>query len=274
MPEPTVVNPVVESALTPEQLEEQRIAREKADAIKAAEEAEKALKKDKEKVLEDLVAQGILKKVHGVYVDAKFDVKLTKEFKDLQNKHIQNVNDTKDSISKLETDLADTKKKLMSKEELEKAEKEELQAKVSKISTDLEIEKKNSQNAQVELLKNQLAGAKGLPVTYLKYVHGNTPEELEASITQVMEDYKLAADKITKDEADKMAKSAAEEAVIKTKKDTEEALRKRGNSTEGAGIEPGHIFSRSEIREMKPEVYKIHRDEIRKQQDSGQIKNE
>jgi len=237
-------------------------AKEEAD-LKAKEKAEAEVKKQ----IDNLVKLGILKKEGGILVEAKFDPTLTPAYKELNTTVVQKISAATERVSQLEKELEKTSNVLKSKEDMEAAEKQRMTEELSKLKSDLTIESQKQKEATVQLLKTQTAVKKGLPFNFLAYVTGETAEAIEASVNKVMGDFALQANKFTKEQLEAAEAAAAD----KASKETEEKLKPRGKSTQNAA-EPGHVFSREEIRRMSSAEFAANRVEILRQQSEGLIK--
>jgi len=248
--------------------EAEKKAKDEADA-KAKAEAEEKAKAEAEvkKQLDDLVKRGILKKEGGVLVEAKFDPTLTPAYKELNTTVVQKISAATDRVAQLEKELEKTSNVLKSKEDMEAADKQRMTEELSKLKSDLTIENQKAREAGIQLLKTQTAVKKGLPFNFLAYVTGETAEAIEASVEKVMGDFALQANKFTKEQLQAAEAAAAE----KASKETEEKLKPRGKSTQNAA-EPGHIFTREEIRRMTSAEFAANRVDILRQQSEGLIK--
>jgi CRISPR/Cas system-associated exonuclease Cas4 (RecB family) len=208
-----------------------------------------------------------LKKDGDFVVEANYDPTLSPAYKALNDTHValtQKINSerkaTEKSIKELQAQLSENKT-------MAEGDKEGVAARLQELETNLSISQKDAKAAQVELLKVQTAAAKFLPYAYIKYVSGETSEEIAKSVDEVSTDFKLQTNKISKEDLDAAVATAAEAARI----ETAESLKTRGKNTEGGGA-VDHVYTRAEIMVMSLAEYKSHRAEIEKQQNEGLIK--
>jgi hypothetical protein len=183
---------------------------------------------------------------------------------------VTKLQETGKQVAELKGKLEETSKKLKSKEDIDADEKRQLTETLESTKTALLLKEKEIKEARITALKSTMAAQKGLPFNYLDYVRGESPEEIESSVNKVMEDFALQRSKIPAAEAKKLA----DEAAAKARKETEESLKAKGKSTEGNEVKTGYIYSRSEISKMSIDEFQRNKQEIRRQQDEGIIRNE
>lgn len=208
------------------------------------------------------------KKVGEFVVDAAFDPTLSPQYKDLNNQVIALTQKSEAERVSMTEQLDALKLKLTDKKDIEQSEKVQLQDQISSLQVSIDVAKKDAAAANVQLLKIQTASSQGLPYNYVSYVSGETLEEIEISVKKVLDDFKVQTNKFTQAELDAASQTAAE----KAKTDTEEALKSHGISTDGAGGDEDHIYTRQEISVMDMTEYAKHRDKIQEQESKGLIK--
>lgn len=184
-------------------------------------------------------------------VDAATVAKLTEEkiaaeqrAKDLEKKLSQIREDSKkrdEEIEAIKKSLEEAKKKSMSKEELEAAEKRELIESLAKKDSVIEELKKTAQEANLQATKVLVAQEKGLPSGLLSFVRGASEDEIRSEIDKLLAE----------------TKKATQPGVVTTNKVTELGSNSTAN-TGGQGLsgQSGEKPSVKNFQELRTELLK------------------
>lgn len=215
----------------------------------------------------------------------------------------------KDRADKLQVDLDDLQDKIDAFGNADKSEREKLQIEIDKLRTKVSksedtataaVARANA--AEKKYLRHRVAAEEGLPSKLIRYVEGDTEEEIRDSVSEVKENFSGAGsssviDKkpkeveepinggskgkpVSKETAQGYLNTLSAEALDKLVEEAKQRQAGRKDSTgdpsghgkgNGSGASGAKIWKKSEIDALSPEAYKTNRAEITAARADGRV---
>lgn len=210
------------------------------------------------------------KQVGNFVVQEGFEPSLTPDYKKMQDELLSKLATLEESRGKVEAATADLQEQLKTIAEGREEERSNARQEADRLEAQIAIASKEVAVTRGELLRYQIAIQMGAPLHLLQYARGDTAEEIEASLKQVLVDFKASGETMSKEEHD----AALQAAIERTRDETKAALTGSGPATPPGqhGTTTKHTYTREEIASMDGETYKANREEILRQQNEGLIK--